>query len=216
MPEKINDIDFSALLCSRLCHDLISPVGAIANGLEILGDENDVMMREEVMKLLSQSAEAATARLKFYRLSFGAAAGFGENLPLTESEAAIRGLYAAGNINLIWQSSVGAMDKAAMKLMMNLTLLAGDSLIRGGDMIIEINSQDSKINIAVTVQGEKIIFQEAVRKALLGGEDEAEIEAKTAPACLAANMARKLGCDIIYTRHNEQSFSLGISCPEPG
>ncbi|MBL4803009.1 MAG: hypothetical protein JKY45_14085 [Emcibacter sp.] len=211
---SMNDIEFSALLCSRLCHDLISPVGAIANGLEILGDEDDEVMRAEVMKLLAHSAEATSAKLKFFRLSFGSAGGFGEKVPLREAEDAIRGLYDSGNIELSWQSDVGGMDKDAMKLMLNMVLLAGESLIRGGKLLIEIKEEAPATNVSITVHGDKVIFQDAIRMALVGEIAEDQIEAKSAPAFLAANVARKLGSKVEYTRHNEQSFSLYMAYEE--
>jgi len=210
----MNDIEFSALLCSRLCHDLISPVGAIANGLEILDDENDEIMRAEVMKLLSHSAEVTSAKLKFFRLSFGSAGGFGEKVPLREAEDAIRGLYSSGNIDLSWQSHVGSMDKDAMKLMLNMVLVAGESLIRGGKLLVEIREQSGATNVSVTVHGDKVIFQESIRMAVSGEISEDKIEPKSAPAFLAANVARKLGSKIEYTVHNEQSFSLHAACQD--
>ncbi len=210
----MNDVDFSALLCSRLCHDLISPVGAIANGLEILVDENDEVMRAEVMKLLAQSAEATSARLKFYRLSFGSAGGFGEKVPLREAESAIKGLYLSGNIDLSWQSDIGGMNKDAMKIMLNMVLLAGESLFRGGEMCIEITEEAPTTRVMVKVRGDKIIFSDPIRKALLGELPDREIEAKTAPAFLAASAARKIGCKIQYMMQDEQSFSLHMSYQE--
>ncbi|MCF6215627.1 MAG: histidine phosphotransferase family protein [Emcibacter sp.] len=210
----MNDVDFSALLCSRLCHDLISPVGAIANGLEILVDENDEVMRAEVMKLLGQSAEATSARLKFYRLSFGSAGGFGEKVPLREAESAIKGLYLSGNIDLTWQSDIGGMDKDAMKIMLNMVLLAGESLFRGGEMLIEIKEEAPTTRVMVKVRGDKIIFSDLIRKALLGEVPDREIEAKTAPAFLAASAARKIGCKIQHMMQDEQNFSLYMSYQE--
>lgn len=210
----MNDVDFSALLCSRLCHDLISPVGAIANGLEILVDENDEVMRAEVMKLLGQSAEATSARLKFYRLSFGSAGGFGEKVPLREAESAIKGLYLSGNIDLTWQSDIGGMDKDAMKIMLNMVLLAGESLFRGGEMLIEIKEDAPTTRVTVKVRGDKIIFSDLIRKALLGEVPDREIEAKTAPAFLAASAARKIGCKIQHMMQDEQNFSLHMSYQE--
>ncbi len=210
----MNDVEFSALLCSRLCHDLISPVGAIANGLEILEDEDDEMMRLEVMKLLAQSAEVTSARLKFYRLSFGSAGGFGEKVPLGEAESAIKGLYAAGNINLSWQSDLGGMDKDAMKIMLNMVLLAGESLIRGGNMLIEIRDRTPQISVTVTIQGDKVVFQDSIRNVLTGDIAGSTIEAKSAPAFLAAAAAQKLGSEIQHTSHNEQSFSLHMAYQE--
>ena len=78
----MEESDFAALLCSRLCHDLISPVGAISNGIEILSDEDDEGMRLEVMKLLELSASQTSNRLKFYRLAFGSAGGIGSIVPI--------------------------------------------------------------------------------------------------------------------------------------
>ena len=210
----MDDIEFSALLCSRLCHDLISPVGAIGNGLEILSDEDDEDMREEVMKLLCQSVEVTSAKLKFFRLSFGAAGGFGEKIPLSEAESAIRGLYGSGNIDLTWQSNVGSLDKDALKLMLNMVLVAGESLIRGGKLLVEINEQSPVTDVTVTVHGDKIIFSDSIRMAILGEVSEDCIEAKSAPAFLAANVARKLNSKIEYNQNNENSFALRMSYQE--
>ena len=210
----MNDIAFSALLCSRLCHDLISPVGAIGNGLEILADEDDEVMRAEVMKLLAHSAEVTSAKLKFFRLSFGSAGGFGEKVPLREAEDAIRGLYDSGNVELSWQSDVGGMDKDAMKAMLNLVLLAGESLIRGGKLLVEIKEEAPTTHISVTVHGDKVIFQDIIRQALLGEVAEDKIEAKSAPAFLAASAAQKIGSKVDFILHNEQSFSLCMTYDE--
>ena len=210
----MDDIEFSALLCSRLCHDLISPVGAIANGLEIMADEDDEMMRVEVMKLLGQSTEVTSAKLKFFRLSFGSAGGFGEKVPLSEAENAIRGLFGTGKITLTWQSNVGGMDKDAMKLMLNMVLVAGESLIRGGDLLVEIKEDSHVTDINVTVRGDKVIFSESLRQAILGELSKDSIEPKSAPAFLAAHVAAKLGSKITYIAHNEQSFSLNMNFHE--
>ena len=84
--------DLAALLCSRLCHDLLSPVGAMSNGLELLADENDPAMRQQCMDLLTQSARTSTDKLKFFRLAFGAAGGFGEMVEVAEPKAVIDAL----------------------------------------------------------------------------------------------------------------------------
>ena len=77
-------VDLAALLCSRLCHDLLSPVGALSNGIELLADENDPSIRKQCMDLLEQSAKTSTDKLKFFRLAFGAAGGFGEMVEVDE------------------------------------------------------------------------------------------------------------------------------------
>ena len=74
----MNAVDLASLLCSRLCHDLMSPVGALNNGIELLADETDPDMREKCLELLADSARASANKLKFFRLAFGAAGGFGD------------------------------------------------------------------------------------------------------------------------------------------
>lgn len=206
----MNEIEFSALLCSRLCHDLISPVGAIANGLEIIGDEDDENMRREVMNLISQSAEVTSSKLKFFRLSFGAAGGFGEKIPLREAKTAAEGLYSSGNINFSWISDVGGMNKDAMKAMLNMVLLVGESLVRGGDLTVEITENAPQTDIVITATGSKVIFQDAIKEALLGDAGMEKIEPKAAPAFLAANVAKAFGTKIEYSQQDEQNICLRL------
>ena len=91
----MNAIDLASLLCSRLCHDLLSPVGALNNGLELMADEQDPEMRERCLELLSESAKASANKLKFFRLAFGAAGGFGDQIDTREAKAALEGLFGA-------------------------------------------------------------------------------------------------------------------------
>src|SRR5258708_37217221 len=81
----MNDLDFAALLVSRVCHDLVSPVGAVVNGLEVLEDETDPAMRADALRLVASSAEQAAARLQFARIAFGAAGSAGAELVLTQA-----------------------------------------------------------------------------------------------------------------------------------
>src|SRR5580765_3931322 len=94
MPDSA--IDLASLLCSRLCHDLLSPVGAMSNGLELLAEERDPEMRKRCMELLEQSARTSADKLKFFRLAFGGASGFDYAVPVDEARSVIDALV-AGN-----------------------------------------------------------------------------------------------------------------------
>src|SRR4028119_1136396 len=83
----MNAVDLASLLCSRLCHDLMSPVGALNNGIELMADEHDPEMREKCLELLGESARASANKLKFFRLAFGAAGGFGASMDTREGQA---------------------------------------------------------------------------------------------------------------------------------
>ena len=93
----MNPVELASLLCSRLCHDLLSPVGALNNGIELLADEQDPEMRERCLELLSESARASANKLKFFRLAFGAGGGFGDEIDTREARTALAiGDYIAG------------------------------------------------------------------------------------------------------------------------
>src|SRR5688572_310175 len=129
----MNAIDLASLLCSRLCHDLLSPVGALNNGLELMADEQDPEMRERCLELLEESAKASASKLKFFRLAFGAGGGFGDNIDTQEARSALEGLFGAEKrTEFGWMVSDDDLPKGAVKLLLNLALIAGDALVRGG------------------------------------------------------------------------------------
>jgi histidine phosphotransferase ChpT len=102
----MNPVDLASLLCSRLCHDLMSPVGALNNGIELLADEQDPDMRDKCMELLAESARASANKLKFFRLAFGAGGGFGESIDTREAQTALEGLFGPERrIELGWMVS---------------------------------------------------------------------------------------------------------------
>ena len=143
------EIDFASLLCSRLCHDLLSPVGAMNNGLELLADEHDPEMRQRCMDLLAESAKAAADKLKFFRLAFGAAGGFGAEVDPKEAKLVIEPLVtSSGRTVLEWAVPAQMMPKRAVKILLNLVLLANEALVRGGTLFVgaEARSASRKLS----------------------------------------------------------------------
>src|ERR671921_1261456 len=115
----MNAVDLASLLCSRLCHDLMSPVGALNNGLELLADEQDEDMREKCLELLADSARATANKLKFFRLAFGAGGGFGDEIDTREAQAALDGVFASeGKIELGWVVEGDKLPKGAVRLLL--------------------------------------------------------------------------------------------------
>lgn len=133
----LNDLDFAALLVSRVCHDLVSPVGAVVNGLEVLEDETDMAMRADALRLVAASAEQAAARLQFARIAFGAAGSAGAELDLAEVGRIMAGLLKGGKVELVWQADAVNWPKDWAKLLMNAVVVAADSLPRGGKVYVE-------------------------------------------------------------------------------
>ncbi len=181
----IAPVDFASLLCSRLCHDLLSPVGALNNGLELLADETDPDMRARCVDLLGESARATANKLKFFRLAFGAAGGFGERVDTREARAAIEGLYAdGGRIEIGWMIEDSTLSKNAIKVLLNLVLIAGDSLVRGGRLDIGAEVAMNRTEIAVRAQGPRLVLDPELRTALTGETPDSELTPRAAAAWL--------------------------------
>ena len=129
---ELGALDLGALLCSRVCHDIISPVGAIINGLEVLDEDNGEEMREFAFILIRKSARQASAKLQFARLAFGAAGSAGAEIDLADAEKVARGYMEGEKAEFAWEAPRVLMPKNLVKLLLNLVLLAATAIPRGG------------------------------------------------------------------------------------
>jgi len=206
--------DLAALLCSRLCHDLLSPVGALNNGLELLAEEKDPEMRQRCFELLDQSARISADKLKFFRLAYGAAGGFGAAVPTSEPRTLIEGLVAGNErLALEWAVSETALPKTAVKVLLNLAAIGADALVRGGTLSIGAESRDGATEIAVRAAGPRVAFDANIGKALDGSLDEAELTGKTAPAHLIRLLAEEMGGGVQYALSAE-ALVMGAVLPD--
>src|SRR5690606_38134497 len=101
------DLKLASLMSSKLCHDVIGPIGAICNGIELASDDGNADMHVEALKLVSASAGEASARLQFYRLAFGLAGGMGQEVSIREARTLCRDLMSYGKVALDWPDIVG-------------------------------------------------------------------------------------------------------------
>src|SRR5207247_10186322 len=116
----MNPVALASLLCPRLCHDLMSPVGALNNGIELLADEQDPEMRDKCLELLADSARASANKLKFFRLAFGAGGGFGEEIDTHEAQGALEGVFGSERrIDLGGMVGDGKVPKVAVERRLN-------------------------------------------------------------------------------------------------
>ena len=133
-PQTIGALDLAALLCSRLCHDLISPVGAIINGLEVMEEDKDEETKAFALDLIKKSAGQASAKLQFCRLAFGASGSAGAQIELGDAEKAARGLLEDGKAMLVWNLPRALVAKNRVKLLLNMLLVASGAIPRGGTL----------------------------------------------------------------------------------
>ncbi len=155
MMASLTPLDLAALLCSRVCHDVISPVGAIVNGLEVLDGEEDEEMRTVAMELIKKSAMSASARLQFCRLAFGAAGSFGALIDTGDAEKVARDIFANGRTDLQWNCGRRMASRASVKLLLNLCLIAASAVPRGGVIAVDISGEDNAVDDARRGQGRK-------------------------------------------------------------
>jgi histidine phosphotransferase ChpT len=209
----MNAVELASLLCSRLCHDLMSPVGALNNGLELLADETDPDMREKCLELLADSARASANKLKFFRLAFGAAGGFGEAIDTHEAKAALEGLFGPERrIALGWAVADDKLSKGAVKLLLNLALLAGDALVRGGRLDVGAESRDGEVELAVRAEGPRILLDPALRDTLANGSSGV-VEPRAAGAWLAHSLALEAGGSIQLSDPASEVLMIGAVLP---
>ncbi len=210
-------MDIASLLCSRLCHDMLSPVGALSNGLELLADEKDPEMRARCFELLEQSARISADKLKFFRLAFGAAGGFGEWVAVAEPRALVDALVGNnGRITAHWQFSGESLPKPAVKVLLNFALIAIDALVRGGTLEVAAEPRDNDghpvTEIVVRASGARIAFDAAVGRALEGKGAAGELSSRTAPAAMLHQLALGVGGRLQYVLAAD-SLLLGAVLP---
>ena len=194
-----DSLELASLLCSRLCHDMLSPVGALSNGLELLAEEKDLEMRQRCFELLEQSARISAAKLKFFRLAFGAAGGFGDMVPASEPRALIEGLLGErGRITLGWGAVGDALPKPAVKVLLNLAMIGIDALPRGGALEVGAEVTDRASEIVVRAAGPKVVFDEDIGRALDGTIAPDALSSRTAPAFMLHQLAARAGGGIRY------------------
>lgn len=200
-------VDFASMLASRLCHDLLSPVGAFANGLELLADEKDPDMRARCFDLLEQSARTSAAKLKFFRLAFGSAGGFGEAVPPAEARAAIEGIMAERPITLNWMIGDEPLPKPAVKIILNLALILVDALVRGGRLDVGVEGGE----VVVRAEGARIVLDAEIREVLASGRGP--VTSRTSAVWLTRRLADDEGGSITLADQEEGVLLLGAHLP---
>ena len=212
----VQDLRLCELLAARLCHDLVGPIGAVANGVELIGEDGsgaDV----EVVRLISGSAKVASNRLQAFRVAFGS----GNTLPTTGWSNTVRdlaaGLVEEGKAVLDWQPIAPEVeaksDRRLAKVLLNLALIALDSMMRGGTVRIEAAVAQGSVVVTVRGQGGHAKIADEVRSGLEGVFDLAKATPKAAPAYLVASLARELNAVITVAGDSAPEFEIRVTAP---
>jgi histidine phosphotransferase ChpT len=205
----VDALDLAALLCSRVCHDLISPVGAIVNGLEVWAEEKDEATKQFALELITKSSRTASAKLQFCRIAFGAAGSAGSQIDLGDAESISRGFFEDDKTKLEWNLPRALVAKNRVKLLLNMLLIAGQVIPRGGKLTVDALGSGDAAGFKVTAAGTNARIPAAVPPLLaaqtLDGVDAHKIQpfytALLAKACgLSVTIATE-GDHVIVATH---------------
>lgn len=193
-PSLLSDLDLAALLCSRVCHDVISPVGAITNGLELLEVEDDEAMRALAMELVRKSAKQASAKLKFCRIAFGAAGSAGAIIDMGEAGDVAKAFVGEEKIKLDWQVPRENRPKQQVKLLLNMMLIAMGCIPRGG--VVKAEVVEGGFAVRATGEGAKIF--EKTDQVLKGAVQLEEIDARLIQPYYTKRLAEAAGLPLTF------------------
>lgn len=199
------NLKLAALMSSKLCHDIIGPVGAINNGVELLEDESNADMREQAMELVSQSANEAGARLQFYRLAFGLAGGMGAEVSLRDARNLSKAYLSHGKVTFNWPDDAGGaenMSKDSIKVLCNLVVIAAGALPRGGNLDISGQVEGSDWEFEFRASGPRAGLREDITSTILEGYNEDNLS------------AQNVGAQYMMALCENNNFSISIATME--
>jgi histidine phosphotransferase ChpT len=193
----LDALDLAALLCSRVCHDLISPAGAIVNGLEVLEDKgSDEETKTFALDLIKKSAKTASARLQFCRLAFGAAGSAGAQIDLGDAQTMARGFIEDDKTKLTWNLTRVLLPKNRVKLLLNLLIIAGQTIPRGGMLTVDPIGEGETMGFRIKSAGINARIPQAVPALLDGTSESGSVDAHAIQPFYAGLLARACGLKV--------------------
>lgn len=193
----LEPLDLAALLCSRVCHDVISPVGAIVNALEVL-EEDDPSMRDFALDLIKKSARSASARLQFARLAFGAAGSAGAMIDLGDAGTVANGFLNDDKLSLDWEAPRALLPKNQVKLLLNLLILATQAVPRGGRLVSRATVEGEQGRFRITATGSHARIPTHAEDLLAGRSETGVIDAHAVQPVYAGMVARAANMKIAF------------------
>jgi histidine phosphotransferase ChpT len=195
-------LELAALVCSRVCHDLISPVGAIVNGLEVLDDNPKPEDREFALDLIRKSAKTASARLQFCRLAFGAAGSAGAQIDLGDAQTMARGHIEDAKTSITWNLPRILLPKNRVKLLLNMLIIAQQTIPRGGVLVVNPIGDGDKMSFRVMATGLNARLPQNIAE-ILGGGHVAAIDAHAVQPYYTRLLAQACGLNVTLATEGE-------------
>ena len=203
VPVTLDSLDLAALLCSRICHDLISPAGAIVNGLEVLDEGGDAETQKFAMDLIKKSARTASARLQFCRIAFGAAGSAGAQIDTGDAETMGRGFIEDEKVKVTWNLQRALLPKNRVKLLLNMLVVAGGTIPRGGTLIVDPIGSGDEMGFKITATGINARIAQAVPGLLEGTSETGTVDAHAIQPFYTGLLAKACGLAVGLTAEGD-------------
>jgi len=201
----LDALDLAALLCSRVCHDLISPTGAIVNGLEVLEEkDSDEETKTFALDLIKKSAKTASARLQFCRLAFGAAGSSAAQIDLGDAESMVRGFLDADKTKLTWNLPRVLLPKNRVKLLLNMLIIAGQTIPRGGLLTVEAIGEGETMSFRIAAAGLNARIPQAMAELLEGRSESGTVDAHAIQPFYTGLLAKACGLGVSLAAEGDQ------------
>lgn len=189
-PIDLTSLDLSALLASRICHDIISPVGAITNGLEVLEEDGGEEMQAFAMELIHKSAKQASAKLQFARIAFGAAGSAKSEIDLGDGQDVAEKYFASEKADLSWSVPRVFLPKNQVKLLLNILLIANGTIPRGGLISIDMEMIEGQPYFKLRCHGKNARLSEGLQFLISGELVDGHIDAHSIQPFYTGLLAR--------------------------
>lgn len=204
------DTRLAEMLCTRLCHDLTGPIGALANGAEFLADD-DFSMQGQAVELISQSAEQAVNRLQFYRSAYGMVKTPGEAV-LSDVKNLIYDFFSGTKVSLDWPDSLTdalniSISRKMARLLQNMAIIASSTLIRGGIVSIRIQEESGKKIVSVSASGLKVKWDTEQEQVIAGSIGIDDVKPSTVQLFYTTKLSEIIGATITANA-TEDSFEM--------
>ena len=214
VPVTLEALDLAALLCSRVCHDLISPSGAIVNGVEVLEESKDEETRSFAIDLIKKSARTASARLQFCRIAFGAAGSASAQIDLSDAEKVARGFIEDEKVKLAWNLPSALQPKNRVKLLLNMILVATQSIPRGGIVAVDGDGPPEAMTFKISARGLNARIPQAVPALLAGTPENGAVDAHAVQPFYAGLLGRASGLAVSIETDGDAIVVAGRAMPE--
>jgi len=204
-PTKLKASDLAALMCGRICHDLVSPVGALSTALEVLDDESNVEMHEDALDLVRLSARQASAKLQYLRVAFGAGTSAPGVMGVEKLKALVEGMYGEGKVKVAWETPLDGLEKSYARLLLNMIMFSMQTIPRGGKIQVRADMSEG-MNINLTATGPKARVDEKLSLALKGQAPEGGFDGRAIQSFYTGLMVREMKGKIAVSLDGETTL----------